>query len=159
VLEVEKFVKRAALEVEKSILGIAQRILNSEHFKNLTAMLDRAQELFESTKKHFLGLLSKAMDAIHLAEEALEIAALAAAGYTKEAEERAKELERKADKLWADFVEEFEDALQEEKLRWERLTNSTGKFGVDAAKAALEAVRKEEALWNAAEGTVQVNFS
>lgn len=140
----------------KWVLNIALSILDSQLFRNLRDLVEKAGAFLESTTRHFFVLLEDAGRAIQLAGKALEVAALAATGQTEAAEKKAKELEQEANKVWNDFQTHVDQAIEEESLHLQNLGNSAEKLAVDAARAALEAVRKNDIAWKAAEGTLEL---
>lgn len=132
-------------------LELAQKIMQSQLFHDLTQALHHACEAVETIKRQVDNAINAARDHLHNAQKLLDVAKSAAQGKFDEARRQAREMVDTAQKIHDDYVEKQEKESKKLRIQLQQLKNSGLSAGVSLAEGVLEAAKNNNAAFLAAQ--------
>ncbi|RAH68427.1 ATP-binding protein [Aspergillus aculeatinus CBS 121060] len=142
---------KVGLGVADGALELAQKIMQSQLFHDLTQALHHACEAVETIKRQVDNAINAARDHLHNAQKLLDVAKSAAQGKFDEARRQAREMVDTAQKIHDDYVEKQEKESKKLRIQLQQLKNSGLSAGVSLAEGVLEAAKNNNAAFLAAQ--------
>ncbi|PYI14935.1 hypothetical protein BO99DRAFT_436890 [Aspergillus violaceofuscus CBS 115571] len=142
---------KVGLGVADGALELAQKIMQSQLFHDLTQAMNHACEAVETIKRQVDNAINAARDHLHNAQKLLDVAKSAAQGKFDEARRQAREMVDTAQKIHDEYVQKQEVESKKLRIQLQQLKNSSLSAGVSLAEGVLEAAKNNNAAFLAAQ--------